>query len=69
MIEIITTYSKPYYILLQTGGMAFTLAGGFSNKHAANKERSRWRRRWRRLPFEGKSEVLLLIKRFLREQP
>ncbi len=67
MIEIITTHSRPYYIFLYSDGQAITLAGGFTNKREANKCRSRWRRRWRELPFGKKRDIFELIKQSLQE--
>lgn len=62
MIDIITSYSKPYSVMLHTEGLAYELSCGFTNKAEANKNRTMWRQRWRNLPLHQKSELLSHIR-------
>ncbi len=62
MIEIITSYNKPYCVMLHTEGMGYILEDGFTNKRLANKCRTKWRNHFRRIHFNKLANILSQIK-------
>ena len=62
MIDIITTYSKPYSVILYSRGMSVDLEVGFTNKREANKCRTKWRKAFSRLDYKNKVSLLLWLR-------